>query len=121
MGKKIERHQNQIKKLKENNKKKKDENTKPSESTHSVLCSSRNKTRNTLQPIDNNQSTNDEDSDVGKPTHKYMLRSASKNRKRGRDLIEKENESKKTSILRNKKNANQQKQVLQSVEPNRKR
>eukprot|EP01083_Nonionella_stella_P086429 240127_1 len=121
LKKKVERAQSQNKKLKQQMSDLKQENNNENNPRSS------RKTRGALQPLNNNaklgandDQSEDEDSDVVKPKHRYMLRSSSKKRrKRGRDSMEREDENKKTSILRNRRGNDENGES--SVEPTRKR
>jgi len=137
LKKKVERFQKQTKKLKDENKalkeKKKEINDEnKNETDHEHVRRSSRKTRAAFKPLSSNKVTkrnkisSDEDSDVvNKPTHRYQLRSSSKKRKRSRDVMERENRTDKSSVLRSKKKQNKKQNVdemlLNSVEPTKKR
>merc|ERR1712129_685236 len=136
LKKKAERFQKQVKKLKDEKKKKtnakaNNDDENENEQPH-LRRSSRKKQRTAFKALDDNKSpkkaSSDEDSDV-KPTHRYMLRSSSKKRKRSREMVDRDNQSRGATALRNKIRKNQEdktkqnldKLLLNSVEPTKKR
>merc|ERR1739842_278977 len=90
------------------------------------------KQRTAFKALDDNRSpkkaSSDEDSDV-KPAHRYNLRSSSKKRKRSREILDRNDQSRGATALRNKIRKNQEdktkqnldKLLLNSVEPTKKR